>query len=76
MEERIQEYWTLEDLFHNKEDLSGWEVLQWLRMRDPGRGRGDLAKEVAVIMVAYEGWKQGTMFVDEDKIGLREWRRN
>jgi len=71
---RLDECETLEDLFYNREDLTGWEVLQWLRMR--GVSGEDLVSQTAVTMTVYDGWKQGLFLVEGDVVGLREWKSN
>jgi hypothetical protein len=68
------ELWTLEDLFYNSEDLTSKDVVRWLRMKYPSVEVDP--EQVAIIMALYDGWKRGTIFVDGDLAGLREWRSN
>lgn len=72
--DKIEEHWTLEDLFYNREDLSGWEIIRWLRLRYPGEFVEPT--KVDVIKSYYIGWKLGTFRVEGDKVGLREWDSN
>jgi len=70
----VEEYWTLEDLFYNSEDLSYGDVRQWVKMRYPHLKNGALERQVDVVFGIYDGWKQGTFFVNGDNVGLRHWR--
>ena len=71
---RPENYLTLEELFYNNEDLSGYEILQWLRFY-LSRPRIE-PYEVATIKGLYEGWKQGIFRIEGDGVRLREWEDN
>ena len=67
--ERIDELWTLEDLFYNVDGLTRPKVVEWLQNRD-------LSIEpttVETILGTYDGWKRGEFFVEGDNVGLRKW---
>ena len=69
-----EEYPNLEDLFLNNEDLTGWQVMQWLRFI---RGRQHIEpSEILVVKDMHAGWKLGLLKVEGNMVSLREWDYN
>ncbi len=71
---RPADYLTLEDLFHNNEDLSGWEILRWLRFYH--KRTHIEPHEVLTLQGLYEGWKSGIFKIVGDNVVLRKWESN
>lgn len=67
---------TLEELFYSKEDLAGYDIVKWLRHKNPEAPQKEVFEHATVLQAVYEGWKAGQFFTEGDTIGLREWSRN
>lgn len=68
------EYLTLEELFYNNEELSSWEILQWLRFK---HNRQHIEPhEINTVVGLYKGWKDGLFKVSGDMVELRDWSGN